>query len=163
YGAGGIGLCAIAAAAIVDAYPIVAVDVADEKLAFARRFGATHTINARDVDSVAAGLELTDGGADYAIDAVGRPRPTGQAEARNGERISRPAARRHGPAGGTDPTGGGRSPRHRPVRGRALLYTHYRRGLPSRPGFPYLRPLVPGGETAARRAGDQALPARPDQ
>ena len=73
FGAGGIGLCAIQAAAIVDAYPVVAVDVAADKLAFARRLGATHTVNAREVDAVQAIRELTDGGVDYAIDAVGLP------------------------------------------------------------------------------------------
>jgi Zn-dependent alcohol dehydrogenase len=73
FGVGGIGVCAIAAAAIVDAHPIVAVDVTDDKLAFARRFGATHTINARDLDAVQAIRELTDGGVDYAIDAIGLP------------------------------------------------------------------------------------------
>ncbi|HEU4345150.1 MAG TPA: zinc-binding dehydrogenase [Candidatus Binatia bacterium] len=73
FGAGGIGLCAIAAAAIVDAHPIVVVDVIEEKLAFARRFGATHTVNAREVDSVQMVRELTQGGVDYAIDAVGLP------------------------------------------------------------------------------------------
>jgi Zn-dependent alcohol dehydrogenase len=72
-GAGGIGLCAIEAAAIVDAYPIIAVDVITDKLAFARRFGATHTVNAQEVDAVQAIRELTGGGVDYAIDAVGLP------------------------------------------------------------------------------------------
>ena len=73
FGAGGIGLCAISAAAIVDAYPIIAVDIIEEKLAFAKRFGATHTVNARGVDPVQAIRELTDGGVDYAIDAIGLP------------------------------------------------------------------------------------------
>src|SRR5215475_8550651 len=73
FGAGGIGLCAIAAAAIVDAYPIVAVDVSEEKLAFARRFGASHTVNSRANDTVKAIHELSGGGVDYAIDAVGLP------------------------------------------------------------------------------------------
>ena len=72
-GAGGIGLCAVAAAAVVDAYPIIVVDVNDDKLAFARRFGATHTINAKQIDPVQAIRELTYGGADYAIDAIGLP------------------------------------------------------------------------------------------
>ena len=72
-GAGGIGLCAISAAAIVDAYPIIAVDVNDEKLAFARRFGATHGINSEKTDAVQAIKDLTGGGADFAIDAVGLP------------------------------------------------------------------------------------------
>src|SRR5262249_52483788 len=73
FGAGGIGLCAIAAAAIVDAYPIVAVDVSGEKLAFARRFGASHTVDSRTNDAVKAVQELSGGSVDYAIDAVGLP------------------------------------------------------------------------------------------
>jgi Zn-dependent alcohol dehydrogenase len=73
FGAGGIGLCAIAAAAIVDAHPIIAVDVIEQKLAFARRFGANHAIDARAVDAVQAIRDLTDGGVHYAIDAVGLP------------------------------------------------------------------------------------------
>jgi Zn-dependent alcohol dehydrogenase len=79
FGAGGIGLCALAAAAIVDAYPIVAIDLADDKLAFARRFGATHTVNASAADPVAAVLDLTAGGVDYAIEAVGLPSTVAQA------------------------------------------------------------------------------------
>ena len=73
FGAGGIGLCAIAAAAIVDAHPIIVVDLSDEKLAFARRFGATDVINSKPTDPVQSIRDLTGGGADFAIDAVGLP------------------------------------------------------------------------------------------
>jgi Zn-dependent alcohol dehydrogenase len=73
FGAGGIGLCAISAASIVDAYPVIAVDVDDGKLEFARRFGATHVINGKNLDAVQAIKELTGGGADFAIDAIGLP------------------------------------------------------------------------------------------
>jgi Zn-dependent alcohol dehydrogenase len=73
FGAGGIGLCAIAAASIVDAYPVIAVDVDEGKLEFARRFGATHGINAKDGDPVQAIKELTAGGVDFALDAIGLP------------------------------------------------------------------------------------------
>jgi Zn-dependent alcohol dehydrogenase len=73
FGAGGIGLCAVQAAAIVDAHPIVAVDVIADKLVFAGRFGATHTVNAQEGDAVQAIRELTGGGVDFAIDAVGLP------------------------------------------------------------------------------------------
>jgi Zn-dependent alcohol dehydrogenase len=73
FGAGGIGLCAIQAAAIVDAHPIIAVDVIADKLAFAGRFGATHAVNAQAVDAVRAIRELTGGGVDFAIDAIGLP------------------------------------------------------------------------------------------
>lgn len=73
FGAGGIGLCALAAAAIVDAFPIIAVDISVAKLEFARRFGATHLIDASQVDPVGAIKEITGGGADFAIDAIGLP------------------------------------------------------------------------------------------
>ncbi len=72
-GAGGIGLCAISAAAIVAAHPIIAVDVGAAKLELARRFGATHVINSKDVDAVQAIKNLTGGGVDFAVDAVGLP------------------------------------------------------------------------------------------
>ena len=73
FGVGGVGLSAIRAASILEAYPIIAVDLDDEKLAFARSFGATHTVNASgNVDPVEAIHELTQGGVDYAFDAIGR-------------------------------------------------------------------------------------------
>ena len=78
FGAGGVGLCAIQAAANVSAGPIIAVDVADEKLEFARQFGATHTVDGRNGDAVQQVLELTDGGADFAFDAIGRPETIAQ-------------------------------------------------------------------------------------
>jgi Zn-dependent alcohol dehydrogenase len=73
FGAGGIGLCGIAAAAAVDAHPIIAIDVTEEKLAFAQRFGATHVINAKESEPVGAIRDLTNGGVDYGIDAIGLP------------------------------------------------------------------------------------------
>jgi Zn-dependent alcohol dehydrogenase len=72
YGVGGVGLCIVQACAIVGASPIIAVDLTDEKLAFAREFGATITINASTEDPVQKIRELTNGGADYAFDAIGR-------------------------------------------------------------------------------------------
>ena len=73
FGAGGIGLCAIAAAAAVDAHPIIAIDVTEEKLAFAGRFGASDLINANEAEPVQAIRDLTNRGVDYAIDAIGLP------------------------------------------------------------------------------------------
>ena len=78
FGAGGVGLCAIQAAANVSAGPIIAVDVTDAKLEFARRFGATHGINGRNGNAVEQILELTNGGADFAFDAIGRPETIAQ-------------------------------------------------------------------------------------
>ena len=71
FGAGGIGLNAIQGGELVSATPLIAVDTNDAKLAYARDFGATHTINSRQEDPVAAIQRLTDGGADYTVVAVG--------------------------------------------------------------------------------------------
>jgi Zn-dependent alcohol dehydrogenase len=73
FGAGGVGLSAIGAAAIAGADPIIAVDLVDRKLQFAREFGATHGINASNADPVNAIWEISPGGVDYALDAVGAP------------------------------------------------------------------------------------------
>ncbi|MGU3499593.1 S-(hydroxymethyl)mycothiol dehydrogenase [Mycobacterium sp. C31M] len=79
-GCGGVGDAAIAGAALVGARRIIAVDVDDRKLHTAREFGATHTINAEDLDAVETIQDLTDGnGADVVIDAVGRPETWKQA------------------------------------------------------------------------------------
>ncbi len=79
-GCGGVGDAAIAGARLVGAKSIIAVDTDDTKLAWARDFGATHTVNARDLDVVETIQEFTDGfGADVVIDAVGRPETWKQA------------------------------------------------------------------------------------
>jgi S-(hydroxymethyl)mycothiol dehydrogenase len=73
-GCGGVGDAAIAGAALMGARTIIAVDLDDKKLAQAREFGATHTVNAANADVVSTIQEFTDGfGADVVIDAVGRP------------------------------------------------------------------------------------------
>ena len=71
YGVGGVGLCAVRMAAILEAYPIIAVDLTDEKLQLAQEFGATHMVNASKGDPVEAIQEITNGGVDYAFDAIG--------------------------------------------------------------------------------------------
>ncbi len=71
-GTGGVGLNAVQGAAISGAYPIIAVDISDEKLKAAKEFGATHTVNSAKKDAVEAVRELTDGvGADYVFVTVG--------------------------------------------------------------------------------------------
>ncbi|MFN8543869.1 MAG: zinc-binding dehydrogenase [Candidatus Binatia bacterium] len=73
FGVGGIGLSAVLAARLARAHPIVAVDVVAHKLAHARAAGATHVVDARAEDAVAAIAALTGGaGVDYAIEAAGR-------------------------------------------------------------------------------------------
>ena len=79
-GCGGVGDAAIAGAALVGAKRIIAVDTDNAKLDWAREFGATHTVNARELDVVETIQDLTDGfGADVVIDAVGRPETWKQA------------------------------------------------------------------------------------
>ncbi|HCX85336.1 MAG TPA: S-(hydroxymethyl)mycothiol dehydrogenase, partial [Micrococcales bacterium] len=70
-GCGGVGAAAIAGARLAGANRIIAVDLDDRKLATARELGATHTVNGRGQDVVAAVQALTNGhGADVVIDAV---------------------------------------------------------------------------------------------
>jgi S-(hydroxymethyl)mycothiol dehydrogenase len=79
-GCGGVGDAAIAAAAIAGARTIIAVDLEDRKLEWARGFGATHTVNAAREDPVEAIRALTGGfGADVVVEAVGRPETYRQA------------------------------------------------------------------------------------
>jgi S-(hydroxymethyl)mycothiol dehydrogenase len=79
-GCGGVGNAAIAGAALAGAATIIAVDVDDRKLDWAKGFGATHTVNSRDEDAVEAIRALTGGfGADVVVDAVGRPETYEQA------------------------------------------------------------------------------------
>jgi S-(hydroxymethyl)mycothiol dehydrogenase len=79
-GCGGVGDGAIVGARLAGATTIIAIDTDDQKLGWAKQFGATHTINARGTDVVAAVQELTGGnGADVVVEAVGRPETYKQA------------------------------------------------------------------------------------
>ncbi len=80
FGAGGVGLNVVQGAALVTAYPIIAVDLFDHKLELARRFGATHSLNSREESDIAgkirAILKETTGNefADVVIDNTGNPK-----------------------------------------------------------------------------------------
>jgi S-(hydroxymethyl)glutathione dehydrogenase/alcohol dehydrogenase len=72
FGVGGVGLNVVQGADLVNAYPIVALDRSDAKLEFARRFGATHTVNVDEVDPAAALEALSRGlGFDAVVDTTG--------------------------------------------------------------------------------------------
>ena len=58
-------------ASIIGAYPIIAVDLLDEKLQFAKEFGATHLINSSIDDPIEKVFEIVPKGLDYAFDTVG--------------------------------------------------------------------------------------------
>ena len=80
FGVGGVGVNIVQAAQMVSANPIVAIDVVDAKLEWAKRFGATHVFNAqtdRIVEQVRAVVGA--GGADVVVDTTGRARVIEQA------------------------------------------------------------------------------------
>ena len=79
-GCGGIGLNVIQGCRLAGASEIIAIDIIDEKLEMAKGFGATHTINSKEIDPVAAVKELTgDAGVEYAFEAIGVPECATQA------------------------------------------------------------------------------------
>ncbi|MGA0238570.1 MAG: S-(hydroxymethyl)mycothiol dehydrogenase [Acidimicrobiales bacterium] len=74
FGCGGVGDAAIAGSVLAGASTIIAVDIDDRKLEWAKGFGATHTINSANEDAVTTIRELTGGnGVDVAIEAIGLP------------------------------------------------------------------------------------------
>ena len=73
-GCGGVGLNAIQGARLRGAGKIIGVDIAEQKLEAARRFGATHTVNASEVDTAETLIAMTGGlGVDLAVEAIGHP------------------------------------------------------------------------------------------
>ncbi|GAA2003849.1 S-(hydroxymethyl)mycothiol dehydrogenase [Nakamurella flavida] len=83
-GCGGVGDAAIAGAALVGAHTVIAIDTDEKKLAWAKEFGATHTVlvdPAAPADDVIEQVRALTGGfgVDVAIDAVGRPETWKQA------------------------------------------------------------------------------------
>jgi S-(hydroxymethyl)mycothiol dehydrogenase len=73
-GCGGVGDSVIMGARLAGATTIIAVDLDPKKLEWAKEFGATHTVNPKDGDAVAAIKEITGGnGVDASFEAVGRP------------------------------------------------------------------------------------------
>ena len=79
WGCGGVGLNVIQGAAIAGASRIIAIDVAASKFDFAKKFGATDTVDALKNDPVKAVVDMTDGGADYTFEVIGKPQTVRQA------------------------------------------------------------------------------------
>jgi S-(hydroxymethyl)glutathione dehydrogenase/alcohol dehydrogenase len=77
-GCGGVGLNTIQFLRCFGAYPIIAVDIIEEKLEAARKFGATHAINASKDDPVEATRSITGGGVDKSFEAIGDPKTADQ-------------------------------------------------------------------------------------
>lgn len=79
-GTGGVGLNVVQGARLAGAARIIAVDVLDNKLEFAREMGATHLINATKESAVDRAKALTGGyGVDYAFEVIGNPKTISQA------------------------------------------------------------------------------------
>ena len=70
-GTGGVGLNVIQGAQLAGARQIIAVDLLEHKLAYARKFGATDTVDASGGDAVQQVLDISGGGVDYAFEAIG--------------------------------------------------------------------------------------------
>ena len=71
HGAGGVGLSAIMIAAAAGAY-VIAVDIDDSKLEFAKELGANATLNARTIDDIPTAIkDITRGGVHVSVDALG--------------------------------------------------------------------------------------------
>jgi aryl-alcohol dehydrogenase len=73
FGTGAVGLAAVMAARIAGAARIIAVDVNPNRLALAMELGATHVVNSLEGDPVAKIMEITGKGADFTLEASGRP------------------------------------------------------------------------------------------
>jgi aryl-alcohol dehydrogenase len=73
FGTGSVGLAAVMAARIVNASPIIGVDVNPWRLEIARELGATHLINNSREDITSRISDITGGGVDYVLEITGRP------------------------------------------------------------------------------------------
>jgi threonine dehydrogenase-like Zn-dependent dehydrogenase len=73
FGCGGVGINIVQLASAFGGI-VIAVDVSEKKLEWAKKFGATYTINPTKVENVGKEIKkLTNGGADIAIEAIGKP------------------------------------------------------------------------------------------
>jgi alcohol dehydrogenase len=74
FGMGGVGLSAVMGAKAAGAYPIIAVDVLDEKLQLAQTVGASHQVNAAKENPVEMIRDISKGGVAYSFESVGSER-----------------------------------------------------------------------------------------
>ena len=79
FGVGNVGMSAVLAAVVCGCTTIIGVDIHSDRLEMAKEFGATHTVNAGEVDPVEAILDITGGGAEFSLECVGNPKVLRQA------------------------------------------------------------------------------------
>ena len=73
FGVGNVGMSAVLAAVVCGCTTIIGVDINSDRLEMAKEFGATHTVNAGDVNPVEAILEITGGGPEFSLECIGNP------------------------------------------------------------------------------------------
>jgi aryl-alcohol dehydrogenase len=79
FGVGPVGMSAVLAAVVCGCTTVIAVDLHPARLEMAKELGATHTVNAGEVDPVETIRDLTDGGAEFSLECVGNPKVLRQA------------------------------------------------------------------------------------
>ena len=79
FGAGPVGMSAVLGAVVCGCTTIIAVDINADRLEVAKELGATHTVNAGEMDPVEAILDMTGGGAEFSLECVGNPKVLRQA------------------------------------------------------------------------------------
>jgi aryl-alcohol dehydrogenase len=79
FGVGTVGMSAVLAAYVCGCTTIIAVDTSADRLKTAKEFGATHAVNAGEVDPVEAILDITGGGPEFSLECVGNPKVFRQA------------------------------------------------------------------------------------
>jgi aryl-alcohol dehydrogenase len=79
FGVGPVGMSAVLGAVVCGCTTIIAVDINPERLAMAKELGATHIIDATEVDPVDTIREITGGGAQFSLECVGNPKVLRQA------------------------------------------------------------------------------------
>lgn len=79
FGVGPVGMSAILAAAVCGCTTIIAVDINADRLEKAKEMGATHVLNAQEVNPVEAIRDMTGGGVEFSLECVGNPRVLRQA------------------------------------------------------------------------------------
>jgi aryl-alcohol dehydrogenase len=79
FGVGPVGMSAVLAAVVCGCTTIIAVDINPDRLKMAKELGATHTVNAGEVNPVEAIRDITGGGAEFSLECVGNPKVLRQA------------------------------------------------------------------------------------
>jgi len=79
FGVGPVGMSAVLGAQVCGCATIIAVDIIPDRLEMAKELGATHIVNAGEVDPVEAIRDITGGGAEFTLECVGNPKVLRQA------------------------------------------------------------------------------------